>query len=88
VAVSEADQESHFEWLTRDVSQNLLNQVLVVVLEPDLAEVVGHRQHQAFTIHGRRPDGEKPEVVDVRAEHRSQRFLRRGPDLFSRCGHG
>ena len=86
-AAAGVDAEFHLENLPGSLRQHVADQSQVVVLEPDLAKIVGHFQDQRFPFQGHGLDRKEPQIVNVRVQHGAQQFLRSPPDFIGGCLH-
>jgi len=69
--------------LAGSVREDILDQTQIIVLEPDLAEIVGYLQSDLVALQHARSHRREPEIENVGVEHRAQHFLRCSPCLFS-----
>ena len=76
------DLKPNLQFLSRGDGQHVLDQAQVVVFEPDLAEIVGDFEHEAVVVFSTGTQRCEPEIIDVCAEHGTELFTRRTPDLF------
>ena len=68
---SVADAEFYFQNLAGNMGQDFGNEALVVVLEPDFAEIVGDFQDKGVFLQTHRFDRQEPEIINVRVQHRA-----------------
>src|SRR5581483_870006 len=81
------DLESHHHWPLRRPGQDLLQQAQIIILKPNLAKIIGHFQDDTVAFKAVRPQGSKPKVKGVSAQHAAQLLLRCCPNSFSGSMH-
>ena len=69
------------------MGENILQQFLVIILEPNGTEFVGNLQGRVGFADGIQPNGVKPEVEQIRIDHAAERFARLRPDFFGGSVH-
>src|SRR6185503_1647329 len=78
------DREIDFQMLPRHVREDVADQPQVIVLKPDLAEVVGDLQSDFFVGKSARLERREPKIVNIRVHNRAQKLLGGTPDSFGR----
>ena len=81
---SGADLEFDLELTAGRERDDVLQQAHVIVLQPDLAEIVCHFEQESAAVDGQSVERSKPKIVGVSTQHGTQLFLRRTPNSF--CG--
>lgn len=75
------DGEVDPELLSGRVGEDFLDELLVIVLEPDFAEIIRDFEGNAVAFECLGADGGEPQMVDVRIEHLPEQILGGFPDL-------
>ena len=81
-AVTVCDQELRPELTRTSSAENVLQQTLIIILQPHFAEIIRDFEHHKIAFKPGGSQRRKPKIESVRAQHRAKLFLRGTPDFL------